>query len=275
MIQDILPRKFDIVYRPAAKPADGSYICIKCRGKMLLKDGDEIIMPTFGEVRHLNLNYTYLFSIDGDTFFYADDESGIELEGYSYKGSSTFRKITPKHMAFAGITAHQITQWYGANKFCPKCGAKLHHDEKERMMKCGGCGFMIFPRINPSVIVAVTNGDKLLMTLRTPTSDHHSLVAGFVEVGESFEDTVRREVMEETGVKIKNLKYYKSQPWSFSDSLLAGYFAELDGDDKITVQKEELFDAQWVARSDIKEEFTDSSMTNEMICLFKDGREPR
>ena len=77
MIQDILPRKFDIVYRPAAKPADGSYICIKCRGKMLLKDGDEIIMPTFGEVRHLNLNYTYLFSIDGDTFFYADDESGI------------------------------------------------------------------------------------------------------------------------------------------------------------------------------------------------------
>ena len=134
---------------------------------------------------------------------------------------------------------------------------------------------MIFPRISPAVIVAVTDGDRLLMTRPSQTlrpGHGYALVSGFVEVGEPIEDTVRREVMEETGVRVKNLRFYKSQPWSFSDSLLMGFFCELDGSDKITVQQSELSDAKWVRRDEIETVYNDMSLTNEMICLFKDGK---
>ena len=94
-------------------------------------------------------------------------------------------------------------------------------------------------------------------------------MAGFTEIGESFEETVRREVMEEVGLKVKNVRYYKSQPWGFADNVLAGFFCEVDGDTNITMDSEELSTAEWVSREDIQVEFEDMSLTNEMIYSFK------
>ena len=129
---------------------------------------------------------------------------------------------------------------------------------------------MSFPRINPAVIVAVTNGDKLLLTkYRDREYKKYALVAGFTEIGESFEDTVRREVFEETGLKVKNIKYYKSQPWALADNILAGYFCEVDGDTDIIMDKEELSVAEWVSREDIPLIIEELSLTNEMIQKFK------
>ena len=95
-----------------------------------------------------------------------------------------------------------------------------------------------------------------------------------MEVGETPEVAAKREVMEEVGVKIKNLKFYKAQPWSLSDSLLLGFTAELDGDDTITLQEDELSAAGWVHRKDIVRSNDDFSLTNEMICAFKEGLLP-
>lgn len=99
------------------------------------------------------------------------------------------------------------------------------------------------------------------------------LIAGFAEVGEAVEDTVRREVMEEVGVKVKNIRYYKSQPWPFSDTLLLGFFCELDGNKKIILDKKELSEAEWIAREDM--EMTDDgiSLTYEMMDYFKNNKE--
>ena len=142
-------------------------------------------------------------------------------------------------------------------------------------MRCPACGLMEFPKICPAVIVAVTDHDRILMSKyagREYTS--YALLAGFAEVGETIEETVQREVMEEVGLKVKNLTYYKSQPWSFSDTLLMGFFCELDGSDQIRLDEEELSLAEWVKREDMQVTADQISLTNEMMLAFQKGERP-
>ena len=102
-------------------------------------------------------------------------------------------------------------------------------------MRCACCGNMVYPKIAPAVIVGVIYDNKILMTKYSDREyKKYALIAGFTEIGETAEETVRREVMEEVGLHVKNIRYYKSQPWALSGSLLAGFFCELDGDDTIS-----------------------------------------
>ena len=274
MIQDVKPFIYKVTYKPLV-PDDDSLICIKHNGKILLaEDDNEVVFPTYSIVKSYKNKYIYLFTIGDKHLFYASDEAEIVLPGFAYKTKNAFRVLKPKYIAFAGITAFQFTEWYRSNKFCGRCGAPMRHDEIERMMRCDACGNMVYPRISPAVIVAVTNGDKLLMTKYAgrENSPNYALVAGFTEVGETVEDTVAREVMEETGIKVKNITFYKSQPWSFTDSLLFGFFCELDGPDTIHIDKSELSVAKWIPREKIDSVYNDMSLTNEMICVFKNGK---
>ena len=100
---------------------------------------------------------------------------------------------------------------------------------------------------------------------------NYALIAGFTEIGETVEQTVAREVMEEVGLKVKNIRYYKSQPWAFSDTLLMGFYCDLDGEDAITLDRDELALAEWFDRKDIPETASTESLTNEMILRFKNG----
>ena len=127
---------------------------------------------------------------------------------------------------------------------------------------------------SPAVIAAVCDGDRLLLTrYRSRPFKSYALVAGFNEIGESIEDTVRREVWEETGLRVKNLRFYRSQPWVFTDSLLMGFFADLEGPDTIAMQESELAEAGWFRRSDIPDDHSPISLTGEMIELFRTGGE--
>ena len=175
--------------------------------------------------------------------------------------------------AFAAIAACQLGEWYSHNRYCGRCGTPTEHDGKERMMRCPKCGNMIYPKICPAVITAVTRGDSILLTRyagRGPGT--WALVAGFNEIGETIEDTVRREVMEETGLRVNKLRYYKSQPWCLTDTLLFGFWCEAE-EGEIRVDKNELALAQWVRRDEIDVEFDNISLTNEMITRFREGRE--
>ena len=141
-------------------------------------------------------------------------------------------------------------------------------------MICPLCGKKIYPRIDPAVIVGVVNGDKLLITRYRTGFAHNALVAGFTEIGESFEATVAREVMEETGVKVKNIRYCESQPWPFSSSLIAGFFADVDGDPSVhlnTDGQDELAEGIWVKREDLILEDSGMSLTWDMIRKFKEN----
>jgi NTP pyrophosphohydrolases containing a Zn-finger, probably nucleic-acid-binding len=278
MIHDILPHVLNNEFK-IADPKATDFIIRYNGAKTLLKkvDGGYAI-PRVGELLALenkalaDFEGHYLFSIDDTAFFLDDSKATDEAEapsGYEYMGNRTFRAMNPVER-LGGATATHIAHWESLNKFCGRCGNVTIRGEKERSIICPKCGNVVYPRISPVVIVAVRNGDKLLMAHNIDNPNPRLfLISGFVEIGESLEQAVHREVMEEAGLRVKNVRYFSSQPWPFSDSLIAGFTAELDGDDTIRMQKEELSEAMWVKREDIPEYETDVSIS---CCLIEDFR---
>lgn len=281
MIQDIYPRIYHNEYRDT-KPAENDFILIFHKNTVLVRFQDEKLRyPTLKETCDFFCEYYYLFSIDQYNYFLAKSkqivsptanaEPAITLNGYHYENISIFRTAFSRHTAFAGITAHHLSNWYQTNQFCGCCGHSMVPDHRERMLLCPKCHNMVYPRISPAVIIGIINGDKILMSKYAGRSyTNYALIAGFTEIGESAEQTVMREVMEEVGLKVKNIRYYKSQPWGFSGSLLMGFFCDLDGSDKIILDKNELAEAGWFRREEIDLEDDQLSLTREMIMTFKE-----
>ena len=122
------------------------------------------------------------------------------------------------------------------------------------------------------LFVGVKNGDKILLTKYRKGFTPFALIAGFTEIGETLEETVAREVMEEAGIRVKNIQYYKSQPWGVVDDLLAGFYCEVDGDTEIHMDASELKLAEWKSRDEIELQPNDFSLTNEMMRAYKEGK---
>ena len=253
MIQNIEPHVYRNEYVPEPPKEDSVILYYEGRKILVKIEDQEISFLTFKEAAVYNPDvyeeYTYLFSIDGQGYYLAEGIDPENFPGFELKDNQYFREARPKYRQFAAVTGWQLYRWYQSRKFCGHCGQPMVHDDKERMMRCPDCGMMEFPKICPAVIIAVTHGDKILMSKYAGREyKKYALLAGFNETGESIEETVRREVMEEVGLKVKNLRYYKSQPWSFTDTLLMGFFCELDGEDGITLDTDELAMAEWFER---------------------------
>ena len=282
MIQDIAPHTYHNEYKPSAPDKD-CFILAYEKGSILLprqeRDAD-ITFPRFRELEEkiadLYNNFIYLFSIDDQRFYLIPELDTSLLPDYEFQDVRILRTAQPQHLAFAGITGHQLFQWYSKRRYCGCCGKPMVHSQKERMMECPSCGNQEYPVLCPAVIVGITNGNKIILSkYEGRRFKRYALIAGFAEIGETIEETVHREVMEEVGLKVKNLRYYKSQPWSFSSTLLFGFFCDVDGDDTLTVDHEELSMAQWVERDKIPDQGNNISLPKEMMMLFRDGKEPR
>ena len=164
--------------------------------------------------------------------------------------------------------------WYRDNVFCGRCGAKTVHDKKERMKRCPHCGNLIFPKIAPAVIIGLIYEDSILIsTYADRPYKGRALLAGFCEIGETPEQTVVREVQEEVGLRVKNIRYFDSQPWGFDSNLLLGYYCEVDGATSITMDETELATAHFVKRDKIEEDKNLLSLTATMIDRFRKGLE--
>lgn len=272
MIQDLGEKIFDNQYNPNAVPAPEDYVFAFNKG-IYVKVGDKNIeVPTVSEFAVNQDQLIYLFSIDDRQFFLLKDGEDVALpEGYAFESMRALRMCTP--LCMAGMTANHLANWYRDNKYCGRCGCKTYLDDKLRSLKCPECGNEIFPRINPSVIIGLRNGDKLMTSkyANRPQSNGRALLAGFCEIGETAEETVAREVMEEVGLKVKNIQYYGTQPWGFAGNLLLGYFCDLDGDDTVTLDEEELACADFMTREELPEPDNMVSLTATMIKAFKDG----
>jgi len=278
LIQDIFPHRYDVTYKNI-QPSDCDILLIFSADSILCrKEKDEVIFPTVKEITdhipNVKEKARFLFRIDHTNYFDLPGFSVEPFETWSCIPKEEFREIRPALSAFTAVTAWQIQAFYKANTFCGSCGVRMQQSQKERAMICPDCKRIVYPQICPSVIVGITNGEKLLVTRyanRHSKFRRYALVAGYNEVGETLEDTVRREVMEEVGLKVKNIRYFKSQPWSFTGSLLTGFFCEVDGNTDITLDTNELSEALWLNRKDIPDESADPtvSLTGTMMYHFK------
>ena len=238
--------------------------------------GEVVELPRLADYPRRPSHVTYLFSLGEEHFFLALDDRVAAPAGFAYESVNWLRRAEPQHLLFAAATGSQLDRWYRDNRFCGRCGAPTELAPASREIVCPECAHIVYPKICPGVICAVTSCDgddeKIVLTRYAGrTTALWALVAGFTEIGEPLEDTVRREVMEEVGLSVKNLRFYKSQPWSFTDTLLVGFWCEVDGDPTIAVDRSELKEARWFSRDEMPLERTGdrASLTGEMIERFR------
>ncbi len=146
--------------------------------------------------------------------------------------------------------AYQIAEWARTHQFCGVCATRMQATESERSFRCPACGMVAYPRISPAMMVLIKRGDEALLARATAsTTNMFSALAGFVEAGETIEETVHREVMEEVGLQVHKLQYFGSQPWPFPHSLMIAFTAEyLAGE--IRTDANEIAEAKWFARDE-------------------------
>jgi len=277
MLQEIEPRHLDNQYHPVPM-GPGAKICVFRDQNVLVSRREEsVILPDWELLKDDIVKSVYLFSVDEQPYFLAAlREDALLPEGYMFDNVRSHRKLKPKYTVYAEMTAWHLYIWYRDNCFCGRCGHPTVHDQKLRMLSCPDCGNMIFPKICPAIIVGVINGDYILLTKYSNRAHkNYALIAGFTEIGETAEDTVRREVFEEAGVHVKNIRYWNTQPWGIGSDLLLGYFADLDGSAEITMDREELSVAGWYHRDEMDIPADDVSLTNDMIRAFIENRYPR
>ena len=261
-------------------------LCVQGNHILICREKNESLhLPTVEQVLGWSGNWDrwgeaplqYAFRLHGENYFLWMGEAGdCPDNSFSYSPARSFRQRISKQVCYAAMTGWHLYNWYRSSRYCGRCGEKTVHDEKERMMLCPNCGNMIFPRISPAVIVGVTDGDRILLSKYAGRGyAHYALIAGYTEIGETIEQTLQREVMEEVGLRVKNIRYYKSQPWGIDGNVLMGFYCDLDGDDTIHLDEQELAMAGWYHRDALPIEDDGISLTREMIRVFGEGKEPK
>ena len=285
MIQDIENKNFDNQFKNIAPSENDRILCFSGKDILLERnDKDELFLPAYAQVKEemadweswIDSPLKFAFSMEGVNYFIFLGKAKL-FGPFGFEPAATLRQLISKNICFAVMTGWHLYNWYRTNRFCGNCGEKAIHDEKERMMKCPVCSNMMFPKISPAVIIALTHNGKIVMSrYQNRAYKHYGLIAGFIEIGETAEEAVAREVMEEVGLKVKNIRYYKSQPWGVAGNLSLGYFCDLDGDDEtVTLDCNELSCAEWFTRDNLPEINDGISLTREMMYVFGLGKEPK
>ncbi len=173
----------------------------------------------------------------------------------------------------AASRARELEEWRDSNQFCGKCGVAMrpHVNPSERSFVCPQCGYMAYPKISPAVIVLVTKGEQILLQRNTHyQSVKWSLVAGFVDPGENFEEAVHREIAEEAAIKVKNVRYFGSQTWPFPSNIMVGFTAEY-ASGELHPDGDEVIEATWFTREQLPEIPRQGSIARVMIDAWVAG----
>ena len=192
-----------------------------------------------------------------------------ENDNLSYVDFNIFRSL-PVDTASIMAACRHLWSWYQNNRYCGNCAAALIPDQQERALNCPRCGNIIFPSMAPAVIVAITCNDRILLA-RNLRYQHYALIAGYVEVGETLEHALRREVQEEVGLTIHDIRYLGDQPWGVSGSHMFAFHAKADDQQPLRIQKTELADAKWFDRADVQPLPHKLSIAHELIERFRNN----
>ena len=238
-------------------------------------DGPHI--PTIGSLRSLNLRpgtRLRLGTIGIEAYCGWSFRDKPELPaGWALEGlRALFGRLGEPEFRIAGY-AMQVLRWVAENRYCGRCGHTMALEDGDRALICSGCTDTLYPRISPAIIVAITSGRRLLLARsgRFPNQRMFSVLAGYVEPGETLEECVRREIREEVGLEVRRIRYFGSQSWPFSASLMIGFTAEHAGGE-ITVDGREILEADWFSPERLPEIPMKMSISRQLIDWFVENR---
>jgi len=223
---------------------------------LVVRNGGAVQIPSYAQLAQLHLDMgleTYLGELDGSDLIALElseraDEfpAGWELAGLR----SIYGAVDDQLFALAG-RAVQLLDWRRNHRYCGRCGSPTDLVDGDRSTRCPVCGLHNYPRLSPAVIMTVERGDSILLAHGVNFQDGvYSCVAGFVEPGESLEEAVAREVLEETGISVTDVRYFGSQPWPFPNSLMIGFNAHYAAGE-IVLDDAEIGDAKWFTPDDL------------------------
>lgn len=243
---------------------------------LLINDNQGTVrIPSAGDIKQLGLSPAgaqYVGRLAGCDCFTA----GLQGEAVSatlppefsfVKLRQLFGRLSEQAYPFA-LRAFHLQNWVGNNRFCGRCGNRTTVLPHELAVKCSHCGHIAYPRISPAIIVAVTKGDKILLARsnRFPPG-RYSVIAGFLEPGETLEECVKREVMEEVGLEVDTIQYVGNQPWPFPDSQMIGFTARhVRGD--IAIDNVEIVAADWFSADNLPDIPPTDSIARQLIDGF-------
>jgi NAD+ diphosphatase len=254
----------------APQPAAQEHIFVFRGGALLVRESD-LALPDEATCIALGipLEQSRAIGMLGQHYCRAawvDAAAAEPANGFAFRPlRSLFGAVDPHLLAVAG-RAFQIVEWARTHRFCGACGGPMEALAGERCMRCTQCGHAAYPRISPAMMVLVKKGDAILLARNaaSPTG-RFSALAGFLEAGESVEDAVHREVFEEVGLRVRDLRYFGSQSWPFPHSLMIAFTAEWESGE-ITVDEREIAEARWFGPGDPLPEFaTGVSISGELI----------
>jgi NAD+ diphosphatase len=229
-------------------------LCFAVSGRSLLLKEEARALPELGvlEFDVASAPMHYLGALDGRPSVVVVLEEGVApRSGFELLPLRPLHAVIPDHLFQLAGRAVQIAEWHQNHRFCGRCGTPTEDVPGERAKRCLDCGLLAFPRLAPAVIVRVTRGDEILLAhgARFP-EPIYSVLAGFVDPGESVEECVAREIREEVGIELEQIRYFGSQPWPFPHSLMLGFTARYAGGE-IVIDESEIVDARWFSRGDL------------------------
>jgi NAD+ diphosphatase len=267
-----------IKFEPSKEPIydeENDHIYLFNNDKLMVKvEDDRFSIPLKKDIEEFNLALNHLQCLgayEGNNCYCAETKELLDEGLYDFIDLRTYSKGINEDDFLVSAKALLLLDFVRANQRCGVCGSPMVMKDggNDRAIFCTVCDHMVWPKVAPAIIVAVTKGDKLLLAHNRMFPDGmYSVLAGFVEMGETFEDCVRREVFEETGIKVQNIKYFGSQPWPFPNSMMIGFTAEyLDG--AIEVDNDEIVDAKWFKKDEIEGLYRKSiSISSDLIGWF-------
>ncbi|MDO4987799.1 MAG: NAD(+) diphosphatase [Synergistes sp.] len=246
-----------------------------CRGKIIFyrhSGAEEMRIPFVGEELSVESQIVNSGSVDraaecGDRWVQLSDDAVLP-EQFAAGERRTAWTVVGEEQFFRMGKAFHLMEWQRTHKFCGVCGNETQFDAYEFAMRCTKCGSLHYPVICPAMIVCVEKDGKILLGHNASfPNGRYSVLAGFAEPGESLEECVSREVYEEAHIRVKNIRYFASQPWAFPSSMMIGFTAEWESGD-ICPDRSELTDIRWFAPNEIPEYYKGVSISARLIEDF-------
>lgn len=273
MIQDIHPHLFDNTYQAITRIEENDYVYHFIEDSLLLKQLNGIPeIPCKQELDNCPDEGIFLFSLNNKRCFWVTTDVEISGDSFIYHPIKFPHTLSQSEIDWTSAVAFQLKNWYEQHRFCGKCGSKTKPKRDERAIECSQCNHLVFPTLSPAIIVAILSGDKILLARGAQFQEKFfSLIAGYLDIGETVEEAVIREVKEEVGLSVKNIRNYKSQPWPFSGSIMLGFIAELEGDENVKIDGKEIVEANWYPRNALPNFPSTRSIAGEILELFRKG----